>query len=81
MLVLIRCIACGFPLGDVYDIFARMRAQLTQATLQDRDTDAAFAPVDAGLQIDCSAIFDKLGIKLECCRMHLATGMNFSEYR
>jgi DNA-directed RNA polymerase subunit N (RpoN/RPB10) len=82
MLVPVLCFTCGCPVGDVEDLFHQMRAARVRAILAERGTTATQAAVDGGLQIDCSDILDKLGIKKEnyCCRKVLATAMVFTDY-
>ena len=47
--------------------------------LEERGTQATQAAVDAGLQIECSDILDKLLITHECCRKTLVTAMIFTD--
>ena len=80
MLVPVICFTCGCPVGDVEDLFLHMRAEKIRAILAERGTTASQAAADAGLQVDCSDILDKLGIKYDCCRKVLVTAMIYSNY-
>ena len=79
MLVPVKCITCGYPVGSVEDLFHIMRAKKVKAILEERGTQATQAAVDVGLQIDCSDILDKLHITHECCRKTLVTAMIFTD--
>jgi DNA-directed RNA polymerase subunit N (RpoN/RPB10) len=81
MLTPIRCKTCGVPIGDVAELFRHMRAKLARAELDKNKAVATKAAIVPDLQIDCSEIFDKLGIPKEryCCRMSLATAMVYSD--
>ena len=80
MLVPIVCCTDGYPIGDVACLFQLMRARRIAEVLGARGTVAAHAASDAGLQIDCSDILDRLGVKHDCCRKTLATAMLFDQY-
>jgi DNA-directed RNA polymerase subunit N (RpoN/RPB10) len=80
MLVPILCLTCGCPIGDKEDLFRHARAARVKAVLASRKTTATQAAVDAGLQIDCSDILDRLGIREDCCRAHLTSAMIFLDY-
>ena len=80
MLVPILCFTCGCPIGDKEDLFRHLRAEKVREILKDRKTVATQAMIDAGLQIDCSDILDRLGIVYDCCRAHLISAMIYSDY-
>ena len=80
MLVPVICFTCGFPTGDVEDMFHKMRAERVRAVFGERGGSAAQAGSDAGLQIDCGDILTQLGINHDCCRVSLVTAMIFSDY-
>lgn len=79
MLVPVLCFTCGYPVGDVEDLFHHMRAARVRAVLAERGTVAAQAATDAGLQIDCGDILDRLGVEHDCCRMTLVTAMIYTD--
>ena len=80
MLVPVTCFTCGNPIGDIEDLFRNLRAARVREILAERGTTATQAAVDADLQIDCSEILDRLGIKRDCCRKCLVTAMIFTDY-
>lgn len=80
MLPPVVCFTCGFPIGDVAEIFLHLRAARVRAALEARGTAAAEAAVDSGLQVDCSDVLDALGLRYDCCRMHLVTAMVFTDH-
>lgn len=79
MLTPVICFTCGLPIGDVATIFRFERAKLAEAILAEKKVAPGWAPVVGELQIDCSEIFDRLGIRADCCRTHLATAMQFDD--
>ena len=80
MYVPVVCFTCGCPIGDVEDLFRIMRTAKVKKILESRGTITTQAAVDAGLQIDCSDILEKLFINNYCCRAHLISSMRFSDY-
>lgn len=80
MLVPVICFTCGNPIGDVEDLFRALRSARVREILAERGTTATQAAVDADLQINCSDILDRLGIKCDCCRKCLVTAMIFADY-
>jgi DNA-directed RNA polymerase subunit N (RpoN/RPB10) len=99
MFIAVVCFTCGSPIGDVAELFERLRSQKVAAGADGiaagaTAKDAApvvpgYAPVPGydpaiylkeKLAADCLEIFEKLQIDSDCCRMHLATAANFSDY-
>jgi DNA-directed RNA polymerase subunit N (RpoN/RPB10) len=80
MLVPIRCITCGYPIGRVAVLFRQIRAKRVAELLKGRMVIPTQTMIDAQLQIDMSDIFELLGIHLDCCRVHLGTAMDFRDY-
>jgi DNA-directed RNA polymerase subunit N (RpoN/RPB10) len=80
MLTPVTCFTCGIPIGDKEDLFRLLRARRVREVLAKTGTSARLAVADSSLQVDCSDIMDRLCVKRDCCRMHLATAMVFSDY-
>jgi hypothetical protein len=80
MYTVVTCTTCGCPVGDVAVFYHQERIALVREILAKRGTEATHAAVDAGLQIDCSDILNRLAIINDCCRKSLVTGMNFNDY-
>jgi DNA-directed RNA polymerase subunit N (RpoN/RPB10) len=80
MLIPCVCFTCGYPIGDVDDLFRTMRARRAEQIVKERKTAPSNVAFDVGLQIDCSDIFDSLNIRHDCCRKSLASAMRFSDY-
>jgi hypothetical protein len=76
----VLCFSCGYPVGDVEALFRHMRAARVRSALARRGTAATQAAVDAGLQVDCGDILDRLKISNDCCRKTLVTAMVFRDY-
>lgn len=81
MLIPIRCITCGYPIGRVAAVFQMIRSHRVGKYLKKGNAPTQ-ALVDANLKIDMSDVFERLGIPLtaDCCRTHLATGMDIRHY-
>jgi DNA-directed RNA polymerase subunit N (RpoN/RPB10) len=71
MLVPIICFTCGCPIGDKEDLFNKLKEEKAKK-LNIRDID--------NKELDCSDILNKLDINNDCCRMHLITSMQFTDY-
>jgi hypothetical protein len=79
MLTPVVC-TCGMPIGDVAPLFLLMRAARVREVLAARGTAATQAAIDAGLQIECGDILDRLQVVYDCCRARLVTNMQFKQY-
>lgn len=65
-----RCVTCGFPVGQYMPRFKE--AQAKKASDHNKDMAPASALL-ARTQIDCRDIFAELGIRAVCCQGHMAT--------
>lgn len=79
MMCPVVCFSCGLPI-EVEDLFKHLRADRVKTILSERNTTATQATSDAGLQIDCSDILDKLKINYDCCRKTIISAMDFTDY-
>lgn len=75
------CLTCGCPIGDVGTLYRHLRIKRIKEALAARGTTATQAAIDAGLQIDCGDILERLGIPEErdCCRGCLVTTVSFED--
>ena len=81
MLIPVRCMTCGLgTIGAVATLFRRLRAERTRKILAERGTLPVWAAIDPELSVPVGDILDRLGVAADCCRMHLATAMVFSDY-
>lgn len=74
---------CGKSLGDLYDAFKAMRIEKYKEALGEDDfgtIDPALFAITEDVQIELIDVFEQLGVKKECCRMHLHTQVEFSEF-
>jgi DNA-directed RNA polymerase subunit N (RpoN/RPB10) len=79
MLEPILCFTCGMSqVGDLFELFRHMRARAVADALG--TTDAAQALIDPDFSQDCEAIFVALGVTNDCCRMTMATSLDFHDY-
>ena len=81
MLIPIRCFTCGYPIGRVAALFRIIRKKRVHEALKDREIVPTQVLIDAQLRIDMSDVFARLGIPADpdCCRVHLATAMDFKD--
>ncbi|NBQ70675.1 MAG: hypothetical protein EBU46_18310 [Nitrosomonadaceae bacterium] len=80
MLVPVRCMTCGCPVGDVAPVFARLRTRRAREVLGERGALPTQAMIDAELSVPCGDILDRLKVTADCCRKTLMTSMVFSDY-
>lgn len=80
MLVPVACLSCGCQIGHVAAIFRRMREERIKAQLAALDTIPERAAENLRASMDISDLMDKLGIKYDCCRMHLSSNMDWREF-
>ena len=81
MLTPIRCPTCGLPIDEIASIYrvrasARARAERERLGLH-APASAFVAPAYASPVGD---ILDQLTVVFDCCRVHVFTAMNFSDY-
>lgn len=80
MLTPVRCFTCGSSTGHVATVFAHERRRRAKAALTERGTVPNMAMVDAGLQLACGDVLDRLKIDRDCCRKTLITAMIFQDH-
>ncbi|NBQ43370.1 MAG: hypothetical protein EBU23_13030 [Mycobacteriaceae bacterium] len=80
MLVPVRCMTCGCPVGDVAPAFARERAARARAAFGARGAVPTQAMIDANISVPCGDILDRLAVTADCCRKTLMTAMIFTDY-
>lgn len=80
MLTPVVCVTCGMPIADVCGLYFHLKAERVAAVLAESGTDPGKAAADNSLTVDCSDIFDKLGIVQLCCRKSMSTAMIYSNY-
>lgn len=71
MLMPILCFTCGCPLADKEDLFNYFKNEKINKNV---NTDSIIT------SIDCMDIFEKLDIPNDCCRMHMISNMQFTDY-
>jgi len=79
MLVPVLCITCGYPIGDVEDVFKILRNTHVKAILSERGTAPTQAAVDSRLQLDMTEILEELCIESDCCRKSLISATIFDD--
>lgn len=80
MLVPPVCLHCGCSIGDKADIFIRIRHERLKTLLAKEGTMPEKAATNLKLSMDMSDLMDKLGVRADCCRTHLATAMRLVDY-
>jgi DNA-directed RNA polymerase subunit N (RpoN/RPB10) len=80
MLVPVRCITCGTPIGHIAPAFAHARRKRARTALGARGTLPMQAMVDAELALPVGDILDRLAVTHDCCRKTLVTTMIFQDY-
>lgn len=80
MLVPTTCLSCGCSIGHLAPAFAAAREKRVKKAFGAAGTVPEKAAQNMKLSVDCSDLFDKLGVRYDCCRMHLATAMDWRDY-
>jgi len=80
MLVPIRCFTCGYPIGDIAEIFRHIRIERVRAHIQATSETPMQAIIDNYSEINMRDVTDSLGIVASCCRTHLITAQDFRDY-
>jgi DNA-directed RNA polymerase subunit N (RpoN/RPB10) len=69
------CSGCRFP---IYKFQKKFEAQ-RDARYKDLGITPAFARANTLKETNCNDIFDSLGVKLWCCRMHMVSGTYYAD--
>lgn len=81
MLTPVVCITCGSPLGCKAPFYRAIRNSRVREALEKTGVRPSQASLQAAaLQIDMKDILERLGVDLDCCRMHLSTIMDWRDY-
>ena len=80
MLTPVRCFTCGSSTGHVAVVFATERRRRAKEALAARNTAPSMAMVDAGLDLACGDLLDRLQIPRDCCRKTLLTAMIYQDH-
>lgn len=70
---------CGRSLGDLYDAFKIMRLQKYSEAYAEAeiDVDPAILAITEPIQVDLSDVYKQLNIHTDCCKVKLATQVEF----
>lgn len=71
---------CGRELASLYTVFKIMRNleyQKAYANTEWQNVDPAILSITEALSIDLSHVFDELKLHMVCCRIHMATQVEF----
>ena len=77
MIIPVRCISCGMPIGDVYDIFHKMKDEKDREYLKEHNIAPEKASGNLKINIIYDEIFEMLQIKNMCCKIHIVTPIYF----
>jgi len=70
---------CGRSIGEYYDYFKAVRAQLYADLFGENEFDPILLPISEDVQVNMGPVFDSLHIHLECCRTRLTTLVEFKD--
>ena len=73
------CISCGCEIGHVAAAFRHARAARVKAAAVKAGTVPSMVTNNLKMDVECADLFDKFGIRHDCCRMHLASAMVWKE--
>jgi len=72
------CQSCECAIGDRARLFRHLRKKRAEAQLGS-ETRPAAAAISYALSMDVTDLFEKLGIKHDCCRTRLSMAIDFRE--
>jgi DNA-directed RNA polymerase subunit N (RpoN/RPB10) len=75
-----NCTSCGHPIGDVAPIFWHVQAEELKKELSKSKTAPGRAVENFALTTVNAELLTKLGIKHDCCRMHLISAMRLPNH-
>ena len=70
---------CGRSIGDLYDLFMKLRADKYAEEFGDAVFDPSAIALSEVLQSDIGDIFDTLHLENDCCRARIMTQVEFKE--
>lgn len=81
MYTYIRCY-CGRPLGDLWELFKAMRIRAYMKYFEDLGIDISpdRIPISEDIKVELRDVFEQLNIHVPCCKSHLLTQVEFTEY-
>jgi DNA-directed RNA polymerase subunit N (RpoN/RPB10) len=70
---------CGFSLGDKYDAFKALRAKIREKHFNttNKYIDPENFTYSEDLNVELREVFEMLGIRLQCCKTHMLTQVEF----
>lgn len=76
------CPSCGWCIGQISPLFDAMRKDRYAAALKEKGIDVDTAnhemiQSNEGVSVELGDILDKLGVRMECCRVKLLTQVQF----
>jgi DNA-directed RNA polymerase subunit N (RpoN/RPB10) len=81
MLIPIRCFSCGSSLSDKANLFRFFRCIRAIEELNKKEIQISQANLRAAfLQIEMGDVIKDLGIKRDCCVMHLVSEMIWTDH-
>lgn len=75
----IQCPSCGSRIGKIYEIYQRIRSDLTAKELKAKNIDSRYANLMDSINVDMSDLLQEMGARKICCRMHITTAVNITE--
>lgn len=80
MITPVSCMSCGFEISSVAPIFWHIQAERLKEKLKAGRTAPGRAVENFALSSDNAKLLDKLGLKHDCCRMHVVFSMRFPNH-
>lgn len=77
MIIPVRCITCGMPIGDVYDTFHKMKSEKDKKYFDEHNISPEKASSILQVNLEYDEFFEKLFIENMCCKIHLVTAIDF----
>ena len=70
---------CGRSIGDIYDLFNKMREDRNKEVFGDVELDPTATALSELLRADISDIFEALHLENDCCRARIMSQVEFKD--
>jgi len=74
------CGTCGYPIGELEEVFDMMQYDYIQEMMEKHNSTAKNLCMITKTEIIYQPILDKLGVHNYCCRMRFTTNMAWRDY-
>lgn len=74
------CPSCGYPIGELEEIFDMMKQDYMKEMMEKHNSTAKNLCMVTGVDVEFGPILDKLCVDNLCCRMRFPTNLAWKDY-